>query len=227
MSLFQNLAFTHAAHYLRELPAPGAPEIAFAGRSNSGKSSAINTLARRTRLAFVSKTPGRTQQINFFQLRGGGFLVDLPGYGYAKVPGATRDHWQETLPAYLQRRKSLCGLVLIMDARRTLTELDRKMLEWFSPTGRPVHVLVTKVDKVSKSDAAAALRAVRKHLAELSPLHTAQQFSSLAKTGMEEAEGIIGKWLEAAGQANWVPGATSSAVGAKTDGDPEKEKSPG
>ena len=126
MSLFANAVFAISAEKLSDLPAPSGAEIVFAGRSNAGKSSAINTLVGMTRLAFVSKTPGRTQLINFFRLRNGAFLVDLPGYGYADVPEKVRRHWQSVLAAYLAQRSIICGLVLIMDARRPLTELDRK-----------------------------------------------------------------------------------------------------
>lgn len=152
MSLFQNATYLASAHRLDEVPAPGEPEVAFAGRSNAGKSSAINALANRTRLAFVSKTPGRTQQINFFRLARGGLLVDLPGYGYAKVPDALRRHWEETLSRFLQTRPTLCGLVLVMDVRHPLTERDEMMLRWFLPTGRPVHVLLTKADKLTRRE---------------------------------------------------------------------------
>ena len=130
----------------------GQVEIAFAGRSNAGKSSAINSLTNRSRLAFVSKTPGRTQNLNFFQLDTG-FLVDLPGYGYAKVPPEVRQHWEGLLSTYLQTRESLHGMVLIMDVRHPLTPLDRQMLDWFSPTGKPVHILLTKSDKLSRQQA--------------------------------------------------------------------------
>jgi len=157
MSLFQNATYVASAHRLQDLPPPGAPEIAFAGRSNAGKSSAINALANRTRLAFVSKTPGRTQTINLFRLVGGGILADLPGYGYAKVPETLRRHWEATLSAYLQTRASLCGLALVMDARHPLSERDELMLGWFRPTGRPIHVLLTKADKLTRS--ARAVRA--------------------------------------------------------------------
>jgi ribosome biogenesis GTP-binding protein YsxC/EngB len=135
MSLFQNATYVASAHRLQDLPPPGAPEIAFAGRSNAGKSSAINALANRTRLAFVSKTPGRTQTINLFRLAGGGILADLPGYGYAKVPEALRRHWEATLSAYLRRGRA-SAVALVMGAQRPLTERDELMLGWFRPTGR-------------------------------------------------------------------------------------------
>lgn len=195
MPLFANAVFTISAAKLSDLPPPSGAEIAFAGRSNSGKSSAINTLAGRTRLAFVSKTPGRTQLINFFRLVNGAFLVDLPGYGYADVPEEIRRQWQGVLAAYLTRRTSICGLVLIMDARRPLTDLDRQMLEWFGPTGKPIHILLTKVDKLTRSEAAKTLVAVRDELSPWAEQVSVQLFSSLKKTGVEEAEKIIGNWL--------------------------------
>ncbi len=195
MSLFANAVFTISAEKLSDLPAPEGVEIVFAGRSNAGKSSAINTLAGKTRLAFVSKTPGRTQLINFFRLRDGAFLVDLPGYGYAAVPEKIRRHWQSVLAAYLTRRTSICGMVLIMDARRPLTDLDRQMLEWFGPTGKPIHALLTKADKLTRSEAAAILRGTREALAPWSDQISVQLFSSLKKTGVEEAETVIGGWL--------------------------------
>lgn len=188
MSLFQDAHYVASAHRLRDLPPASGPEVAFAGRSNAGKSSAINALAGRTRLAFVSKQPGRTQQINFFALRGGGFIVDLPGYGYAKVPHELRAHWDETLSGYLQGRSALMGMVLVMDARHPLTPLDERMLDWFAVTGRPVHVLLTKADKLTRSQAGATLRQVRAALARRGAGHTAQLFSSLKRTGVEDAE---------------------------------------
>ena len=195
MPLFANAVFEISAAKLSDLPPPSGAEIAFAGRSNSGKSSAINTLARRTRLAFVSKTPGRTQLINFFRLVNGAFLVDLPGYGYADVPEEIRRQWQGVLAAYLTRRTSICGLVLIMDARRPLTDLDRQMLEWFGPTGKPIHILLTKSDKLTRSEAAKTLSAVKSELTPWAEQISVQLFSSLKKTGMEEAEKTIGSWL--------------------------------
>ncbi|MDO9064322.1 MAG: ribosome biogenesis GTP-binding protein YihA/YsxC [Sulfuricella sp.] len=197
MALFQEAQFFISADKLTDLPPPSGIEIAFAGRSNSGKSSAINTLANRNRLAFVSKTPGRTQLINFFSLGNERFLVDLPGYGYAKVPEAMRVHWQSVLSRYLMERESLQGLVLIMDARHPLTPLDRQMLNWFIPTCKPVHVLLTKADKLSKQQATATLRAVRAELERTYPNCTVQLFSSLKRIGLDEAEAMIGKWLSA------------------------------
>ena len=215
MSLFRGATFHITAHHLSDLPAPLGPEIAFAGRSNAGKSSAINTLADHNRLAFVSKTPGRTQQINFFALPGGAFLVDLPGYGYAKVQRELRAHWEQVLSSYLQSRASLFGMVLIMDARHPLTPLDEQMLGWFAATGKPVHVLLTKADKLTRQEGLRTLRAVQARLRGLAHNYTAQLFSSLKKQGMEEAEEIIGAWLGierehkkiAPGQRGLKPGA--------------------
>jgi GTP-binding protein len=197
MALFQEAQFFTSADKLTDLPPPSGIEIAFAGRSNAGKSSAINTLANRNRLAFVSKTPGRTQLINFFSLGNDRFLVDLPGYGYAKVPEAMRVHWQSVLSRYLMERESLHGLVLIMDARHPLTPLDHQMLKWFIPTCKPVHVLLTKADKLSKQQATNTLRAVRAELERTYPNCTVQLFSSLKRIGLDEAEAMIGKWLSA------------------------------
>lgn len=197
MALFQEAQFFISADKLSDLPPPNGIEIAFAGRSNSGKSSAINTLANRNRLAFVSKTPGRTQLINFFSLGNHRFLVDLPGYGYAKVPEAMRLHWQTVLSRYLMERESLFGLVLIMDARHPLTPLDHQMLNWFLPTGKPVHVLLSKADKLSRQQAIATLRSTRAELERTYPNCTVQLFSSLKRVGIEEAETVIGEWLAA------------------------------
>ena len=201
MSLFANAVFTLSAAKLSYLPPPAGAEIAFAGRSNSGKSSAINTLAGRTRLAFVSKTPGRTQLINFFRLQCGAFLVDLPGYGYADVPEEIRRQWQGVLASYLTRRENICGLVLIMDARRPLTDLDRQMLEWFGPTGKPIHILLTKSDKLTRTEAAKVLQVTRNEMAPWADQVSVQLFSSLKKTGGEEAERAIGRWLDLAEDA--------------------------
>jgi GTP-binding protein len=195
MSLFRGATFYITAHHLSDLPPPLGPEIAFAGRSNAGKSSAINTLVDHNRLAFVSKTPGRTQQINFFSLPGGTFLVDLPGYGYAKVQRELRAHWEQLLSTYLQTRASLFGMVLIMDARHPLTPLDRQMLNWFAFTGKPVHVLLSKSDKLTRQEALKTLREAQTELRKYADNYTVQLFSSSKKQGMEETEKTIGDWL--------------------------------
>lgn len=195
MGLFSRAVFFTTVNHLRDLPLHGGREVAFAGRSNAGKSSAINTLANHVRLAFTSKTPGRTQHINYFELGNHRFLVDLPGYGYAKVPPDIRAHWEGLLSEYLQTREALCGLVLIMDARHPLTDLDVQMLDWFTPTNKPVHVLLTKSDKLSRQQAILTLKQVKSHCAESYPDCTVQLFSSLKKTGVDEAETVIGRWF--------------------------------
>ena len=196
MSIFRNAQFEISIAKPSGLPSPVGAEVAFAGRSNAGKSSAINTLVGHNRLAFVSKTPGRTQLINFFRLNNGAALVDLPGYGYAKVPPPVRRQWQGLLEDYLKRRQALVGLVLIMDARRPLTELDCQMLDWFLPSGRPVHILLTKSDKLSRNQAASALAGVRRDLQEFDDQVSVQLFSSLHKSGVEEAGAAVQAWLE-------------------------------
>ena len=193
MSAFSRAAFLKSVARLEELPQSDG-EIAFAGRSNAGKSSALNALAGR-RLAFVSKTPGRTQLINFYRVDERSFLTDLPGYGYARVPAAARADWEQLLGGYLQTRASLRGLALVMDVRHPLTELDRRMLAWFVPTGKPVHVLLTKADKLSRSAALQTLARVQRELATLGSGLTAQLFSSLRKSGLEEAERTFVAWL--------------------------------
>jgi len=182
-----------------QLPPPGPPEIAFAGRSNAGKSSAINALANRTRLAFTSKTPGRTQQINFFRLRGGALLADLPGYGYAAVPPALKRHWQEFLARYLATRQSLVGLALVVDARHGLAQLDRQLLAGYLTSGRPALVLATKMDKLNPAAQRTAQRAIERDLAAAFPVHVAQVavvgFSATRRIGIEEAEATLSGWL--------------------------------
>lgn len=202
MGLFSRAAFYTTVNHFKDLPAHGGREVAFVGRSNAGKSSAINTLANHVRLAFTSKTPGRTQHLNYFELGEGRFIVDLPGYGYAKVPPEAKRHWESLLSAYLQRREELCGLVVIMDVRHPLTELDETMLDWFAPADKPVHVLLTKADKLSRQQAMATLFKVRAYLDEHFPQCSVQLFSSLKKTGMDEAEAVIAGWLNAGGEAD-------------------------
>ena len=185
--------YTLSVHDPRELPPPGAPEIAFAGRSNAGKSSAINTLAGRRRLAFVSKTPGRTQLINFFSLGGAAYLVDLPGYGFAGVPGEVREHWKGLVGTYVSARTSLAAVVVVMDARHPLTDLDLTLLEWLKDSCRKTHILLTKSDKLSKQARQTTLARVRKELAQLVPGATAQLFSSLKREGVDEAAEMLGR----------------------------------
>ncbi|MBI0165578.1 ribosome biogenesis GTP-binding protein YihA/YsxC [Snodgrassella alvi] len=196
MNLFRHARFYTTVNHLKDLPATTA-EIAFVGRSNAGKSSAINTLTNHTRLAYVSKTPGRTQHINFFELTNGGFMVDLPGYGYAQVPEAIRRHWVTLLGDYLQTRKQLIGLILIMDARHPLKELDKQMLDFFAVTRRPVHILLSKADKLSKNDQIKTLSSVKKALQPYIARQqvTVQLFSSLKKQGIDEVNQIATDWF--------------------------------
>ena len=196
MSRFNNITFYTSVNDVRDLPLHTGVEIAFAGRSNAGKSSAINTLTNRSRLAFVSKTPGRTQLINYFQLNSDQFFVDLPGYGYAKVPDSIRQHWQSLLSSYLQTREPLKGLVLIMDIRHPLKPLDIKMLDWFAPTGKAIHILLTKSDKLSRQRANITLKDVTLYLNGAYPQCSVQLFSSLSATGVDDATTVISEWLE-------------------------------
>jgi GTP-binding protein len=212
MPLLQKAVFHTTVAHLRDLPTDAVCEVAFAGRSNAGKSSAINTLAGRVRLAFVSKTPGRTQHLNYFLLGEGKYLVDLPGYGFAKAPEAIRSQWEGLIGPYLQNRAPLAGLVVIMDARRPLTDLDRRLIDWFNTTGRPIHVLLSKADKLSRQQSLQVLRTTQAELAKLGDHFTVQLFSSLKKTGIEEAEAILAGWL----------GMSLPPPKLKTKGPPEK-----
>lgn len=212
MSIFRHAEFEISVAQPSGLPLATGPEIAFAGRSNAGKSSAINTLAGHTRLAYVSKTPGRTQLINLFRLKNGAAMVDLPGYGFAQVPVAVRRQWQGLLEHYLTERFNLIGLVLIMDARRPLTELDWNMIGWFAPGGRPIHCLLSKADKLTRQEQAKALRDARKTLneANLGDQVSLQLFSSLKKTGIDDVEKVVGGWLAAAREATEKTDAAAS-----------------
>jgi len=192
---------TTAAEWM-QLPTGGTPEIAIAGRSNAGKSSAINALAQHTRLAYVSKTPGRTQHINLFRLRSGALLADLPGYGYAKVPAAMRAYWQQFIARYLAERVELAGLLLVMDVRHPLTDLDLKLLDWFVPRGRPVHILLTKCDKLGTQAQAQTLDKVHASLegayGNRGAKISVQLFSATRRVGIAEAEATIAQWLSPA-----------------------------
>jgi GTP-binding protein len=206
MPLFQKAVFLTTVAHLRDLPADAVREVAFAGRSNAGKSSAINTLAGRVRLAYVSKTPGRTQHLNYFTLEDGKYFVDLPGYGYAKAPEEIRSQWEGLIGPYLSKRDQLVGLVVIMDIRRPLTDLDLRLVDWFRPTGRPIHILLSKADKLSRQEQSKTLKAVQGELSRWGEgEYTVQLFSSLKKTGVEEAEGVLGKWLAIAPKLKPAP----------------------
>lgn len=195
---FQSAEFTTSAPSLKQCPEDSGCEVAFAGRSNAGKSSAINTLTRNKSLARTSKTPGRTQMINYFTLAEGKRLVDLPGYGYAKVPIAMKAQWDRHLAEYLQQRKSLGGLILLMDIRHPLQDYDRQMLNWAAQAGLPVHILLTKSDKLKRGPAQSTLLKVDSFLREMDPgvtLLTVQTFSSLKKQGLPELEAQLNRWL--------------------------------
>ena len=197
---FQSAAFATSAPSLKQCPEDSGCEVAFAGRSNAGKSSAINTLTRNKSLARTSKTPGRTQMINFFTLSCGKRLVDLPGYGYAKVPIAMKAQWNRHLAEYLQQRKSLGGLILLMDIRHPLQDYDQQMLNWAAEAGLPVHILLTKSDKLKRGPAQSTLLKVDSFLREMDPgvtLLTVQTFSSLKKQCLPELEVQLNHWLSA------------------------------
>ena len=213
MSILWQARFFTTVNRLRDLPDTHVPEIAFAGRSNAGKSTAINLRSNQNKLAFASKPPGRTQHINYFSIGGGhvamhrkdetvveeirALMVDLPGYGYAEVSGSAKLHWQELLGDYVRKREQLAALILMMDARRPFTDLDRQMLEWFATTGKPVHCLLTKADKLNRNESANALRLTRTVLASYvdaagQPFpFTVQLFSALKRIGLEEATAKI------------------------------------
>ena len=191
MSQLAQAQFVVGAAKPDQLPPDTGWEVAFAGRSNAGKSSAINALTGRRKLAFVSKTPGRTQQINYFGLGAERYLVDLPGYGFARVPGEVQSQWERLLSDYLHTRSALCALVVIMDARHPLTPLDRQLLDWFAPTGKPVLVLLTKSDKLTRQEASRQLQIVRNSLNQCDVI----LFSSVSGTGLEEARAFIERRL--------------------------------
>ena len=196
---FQQLRFLTSANDSGGFPSGGAREVAFVGRSNAGKSSAINVIAAQRGLAHVSKTPGRTRLINFFELDPARRVVDLPGYGYAAVDQATRSHWEDFLAEYVATRADLVGVVMIADTRHALADADRDMLGFLLKYCRPVHVLLTKSDKLSRSEAASVLARVRKELAG-SPSVDVQLFSATSKTGLDAARAAIAVWLMIADQ---------------------------
>jgi GTP-binding protein len=200
-----NLArYLISAPSLAQCPPETGVEVCFAGRSNAGKSSAINTLTNNGKLARTSKTPGRTQMINYFSLGSDQLrLVDLPGYGYAKVPLAMKREWDRHMSEYLQERETLAGMVLMMDVRHPFQEFDTTMINWAVEAEMPVHILLTKADKLKKGPAQATLLDVRKHLkaAKADDLVSAQLFSSLKKTGLPELNEVLNRWF-AAGRAS-------------------------
>ena len=192
MSAYRQVKFLTSANKVGQLPSDTGAEVAVAGRSNAGKSSAINAVTGRKGLARTSKAPGATRLVNFFELDPGRRLVDLPGYGFAAVPGDMRRHWGELLTAYFARRRSLMGTIVVMDVRHPLTENDCSMLELAQSRGRPVHILLTKADKLGRGAASQTLAAVRR---EVGAGVTAQLFSSLTGTGLDEARRALESML--------------------------------
>jgi GTP-binding protein len=191
---FKTAKFVTSAATLPQCPADEGAEIAFCGRSNAGKSSAINALTDQKGLARTSKTPGRTQLINFFSLEDETKLVDLPGYGYAKVPISVKEHWHRHLDEYLRGRESLRGMVLLMDIRHPLKEFDEMMIEWSIDSGLPLHILLTKADKLKRGGQQNSLLGLRKRLP---PEITVQIFSATKRLGIKELEKSLTDWLEA------------------------------
>ena len=190
---YRTASYVISAHHLKQLPADSGYEVAFAGRSNAGKSSAINTLTEQKSLARTSKTPGRTQQIVIFDLDEERRIADLPGYGYAKVPQKLRAHWQQVMQRYFERRKCLRGVVLVMDIRHPMKPFDEQMLAWCSASGVPCHVLLTKADKLKRGPAQAALHKLRKSLPEGA---TAQVFSAKNREGLNLLFERLDRWYD-------------------------------
>ena len=193
--IYHQARFLISAHRVNQLPPEGGLEVAFAGRSNAGKSSALNAITRQRTLARTSKTPGRTQLINVFPVTDHHALIDLPGYGYAKVPEKVRRHWQAELPAYLNKRQALRGLIIVMDVRHPLKDYDLQMLSWCREAGVPAHVLLTKADKLKRGAAANTLQAVRKQLKQDFPGASAQLFSAQSGQGVDDAHQVLDEWL--------------------------------
>jgi GTP-binding protein len=189
--------FTLSAPDIRRLPEDSGIEVAFAGRSNAGKSSALNTLTNQRGLARVSKTPGRTQLINIFEVAPDRRLVDLPGYGFAKVPIEMKKKWQKALGEYLEKRECLKGLVILMDIRHPLKDLDMDLIQWAADSDLPILALLTKCDKLSQGKRSSEVLQVKKTLSSLNADITVQAFSSLKYTGLEQANALICQWLSA------------------------------
>ncbi|HEC15126.1 MAG TPA: YihA family ribosome biogenesis GTP-binding protein [Sedimenticola sp.] len=192
---YHRARFLTSAANITQAPPDEGIEVAFAGRSNAGKSSAINVLCRQKALARTSKTPGRTRLLNFFILDDERRLVDLPGYGYAKVAESVKRQWQKELAGYLENRRCLRGLILLMDCRHPLTAFDRQMLEWNAYHGLPTHILLTKADKLKRGPANDILLRVRRDTAAHGDAVSVQLFSSLKRQGVDEAHGVLDRWF--------------------------------
>ncbi|MCK5828744.1 MAG: YihA family ribosome biogenesis GTP-binding protein [Methylococcales bacterium] len=194
-SVYHKTKFMLSASKLSEAPQDQGKEVAFAGRSNAGKSSAINTLTRQNSLARISKTPGRTQLLNFFEIDSERKIVDLPGYGYAKVPLAVKKQWHKMMEDYLHKRNALCGIILMVDIRHPLTDFDMQMIEWCEHTKLPLHILLTKADKLNYGAAKNTLLKVQRELSDIDVSVTLQLFSSLKKTGIDDAHQLLDQWF--------------------------------
>jgi GTP-binding protein len=194
--LYHQAKFLISAARLSQCPMDAGMEVAFAGRSNAGKSSALNALCQQKSLARTSKTPGRTQLLNFFTIDEQRRLVDLPGYGFAKVSEQVKQQWQKALSDYLENRQSLRGVILLVDVRHPMKEFDRQMLEWSNHIDIPVHILLTKADKLKRGAAAKSLQQIRNEIAPFADRVSVQLFSALKKQGIDEAHMVLDKWLE-------------------------------
>ena len=195
INYYQRAQFTTSVPKPSLAPDDSGMEVAFAGRSNAGKSSALNAITNQNALARVSKTPGRTQHLIFFELDEQRRLVDLPGYGYAKVPLKMKQQWQQAMESYLNQRQALRGLILLMDIRHPLTDFDTQMIEWAVHSKMPVHILLTKADKLKYGAAKNTLLKVKQKLKDL-PDISLQLFSATKKSGVDEARAVLDNWLE-------------------------------
>ena len=204
---YKTARFTTSAVGLDDCPADSLREVAFAGRSNAGKSSAINALTNQNRLARTSKTPGRTQLINFFEIGEHRYLVDLPGYGYAQVPLSVKGQWEEHLNLYLNQRDALAGLVLLTDVRHAFKDFDIMMIDWSHQSNMPVHVLLTKADKLTRGAAQNALLGARRQLAQY-PNASLQLFSSMTRFGIPELEATLDRWMALPAESAEAPSPT-------------------
>lgn len=193
--VYHQAKFINSAPRLQDAPKDEGLEVAFAGRSNAGKSSAINALTRQKALARISKTPGRTQMLNFFQFSEGKKFVDLPGYGYARVPLPVKEKWHKMMESYLSQRKALCGIILVMDVRHPLTEFDWQMISWCEHNALPLHIILTKADKLAYGAAKNTLLKVQNELAQVNFPLSLQLFSSVNKSGVDEIHQVLDQWF--------------------------------
>jgi GTP-binding protein len=192
MSHYPQASFLTSAHQPKQFVADEGAEVAFAGRSNAGKSSAINAIVNQRNFARTSKSPGRTQLVNFFQLRDQQRLVDLPGYGYAKVPHSVQNHWRKLMDAYFEQRQSLAGLIVVVDIRRSLGDFDWQMIDWARQAGCAAHILLTKSDKLKRGASISTLNQVNKEVGEGI---SAQLFSATKRIGVEEARNALDRMV--------------------------------